>query len=186
MTSHFRSATRSRLQAAFTAKHTTMYMPPSNGAKVMLGFQYLIYICIDPFMVQFKYCLCFANQETASVAAPIVLIDQKAASEHHSVGACSVSQVGEPSWMFVRWASHPQWQSIDVSVMFQHMMHYIRLAEVMLHYGSPSALDVFWGGRAILNDKVHWCFDNVSTHGVRTLGFWITFLLHFWDLLGPF
>jgi len=108
MTSHFRSATRSRLQAAFSAKHTTMYMPPSNGAKVMLGFQYLIYICIDPFMVQFKYCLCFASQETASVAAPIVLIDQKAASEHHSVGACSVSQVGEPSSMFIRWASHPQ------------------------------------------------------------------------------
>ena len=79
MTSHFRSATRSRLQAAFSAKHTNMYMGvtwgghQSNGAKGMLGFQYLIYICIDPFMVQFKYCLCFASQETASVAAPIVL-----------------------------------------------------------------------------------------------------------------
>ena len=82
-------------------------------------------------MVQFKYCLCFASQETASVAAPIVLIDQKAASEHHSVGACSMSQVGEPSSMFIRWASHPQWQSIDVSVMFQHMVF------ELLDFGSP-------------------------------------------------
>ena len=107
MTSQFRSATRSSLQAAFNAKHDNV-CNLSSHAKVMLGFQYLIYICIDPFMVQFKYCLCFANQETASVAAPIVLIDQKAASEHHSVGACSVSQVGEPSSMFIRWTSHPQ------------------------------------------------------------------------------
>ena len=67
--------------------------------------------------------------------------------------------------------------------MFEHMMPYIRLTEVMLHYGSPSAMDVsvrsfhILGGRAILNVYAvgepssitkYECFGNVSTHdGLR-------------------
>ena len=46
MSSQFLSTTRNSLQAAFNAKHVNTCSP--NG-KVMLGFQYLIYTCIDPF-----------------------------------------------------------------------------------------------------------------------------------------
>ena len=80
--------------------------------------------------------------------------------------------------------------------MFQHMLDapYMRLAEVMLHYGSPNALDVFWGGRAILNDKVLMFRHAMFQHMMFELldfgsPFWYTFGI-FWApfnaLLGPF
>ena len=91
MSSQFLSATRNNLQTAFNAKHVSTCSPTG---KMMLGFQYLFYVYRPIYMVQFNYCLCFASQETASVAAPIVLIDQKAASEHHSVAWCMQRESG--------------------------------------------------------------------------------------------
>ena len=94
-------------------------------------------------MVQFNYCLCFASQETASVAAPIVLIDQRAASEHHSVAWCmqresggrailNVYKVGEPSSM-TKYECFGNVSTHDA----------LRITEVMLHYTAR---------------RVHWTF----------------------------
>ena len=62
--------------------------------KWCLAFNIFFYVYRPIYMVQFNYCLCFASQETASVAAPIVLIDQRAASEHHSVAWCMQRESG--------------------------------------------------------------------------------------------